>query len=294
MKKPYVVEAINFLHELDLLEAHLDEHYKFMDKIVVVESEVTYSGMKKPLLFQENKARFAKYPNVEHEILPVDKFEPIPKSYPKEEHKKWFDMRRHNREIQQRHIFAKYRKEGDYVCNSDTDEIWSSDHWGTVYDLMKEENCYIAPHIRRFFYFVDAVGGAQDHWRITKSTQDTHVRQRGTKRDGTPYDIGWHFTSMFKDPKDLWMKGVGLAQSIGFDGWTQVTSPEEIEAMLERGDVPYLRGQTLQKRKKVQQIDDLSWLPPFMRDNPHLWKWLPAKFREGKRVRSWKPGPSSN
>jgi len=30
--RPVVTEVINFLHELDLLEAHLDEHQHFIDK----------------------------------------------------------------------------------------------------------------------------------------------------------------------------------------------------------------------------------------------------------------------
>ena len=55
--KPVVTEVINFCHELDLLEAHLDEHQHFMDRIVVVESGATYSGMPKPLYFEQNKER---------------------------------------------------------------------------------------------------------------------------------------------------------------------------------------------------------------------------------------------
>ena len=89
-------EVINFLHELDLLEAHLEEHQHFIDRIIVVESETTYSGMKKPLYFEKNKERFARF-NIEHEVIPTEIFVPIPPSYGEDERKKWFDTRRNNR-----------------------------------------------------------------------------------------------------------------------------------------------------------------------------------------------------
>ena len=173
MDKPVVTEVINFLHELDLLEAHLEEHQHFMDRIIVVESEVTYSGMTKPLFFGENKERFARF-NVEHEVVPLDKFTPIPGNYPESEKKKWFDARRNNREAQQNYIFNKYKVDADYLCNTDADEIWSRDKWHYLYDMLKEEYCYIAPKTRRFMHFVDRVGSTQAPWRVTKTTQHTH------------------------------------------------------------------------------------------------------------------------
>lgn len=288
MKKPYVIEVINFLHELDLLEAHLDEHTQFIDRIVVIESKSTYSGLEKPLYFKENEARFRRF-NIEYEEFPTDKFVKIPDGYDDANRKQWFDARRNNREAQQKYIFAKYSKEGDYVCNSDVDEIWSVDAWDAAYDMMKDENCYIAPRVRRFMYYIDAIGRSQDYWRITKSTQSTHVRQRGTKRGATPVDIGWHFSSMYKDAWSIWMKGVGLAQSIGCLGWTKVPTPDEIEVMMEKGEIPFI-NQHISKVKRVMPVDDLSWLPPYMRDNPDLWRWLPEKYREGKPIAPWKAG----
>lgn len=283
--KPVVTEVINFTHELDLLEAHLDEHQHFIDRIVVVESGKTYSGMEKPLYFEENKERFSRF-NIEHEVVPSELHVPIPAKYGEDEKKRWFDERRNNRERQQKYIFNKYKKDCNYLCNTDVDEIWSRTTWNRVTDLMALDFCYIIPSVKRFFYFVDWGCSGSKNWRITRSDMETHVRQKGTKRGGT-MRVGWHFTSCFKDPVDLWMKGVGLAQSCGYLGWANVPDPDECAAMLADGTIPFVNQRITERLKTVMSKDDLDWLPPYMRNNPELWPWLDDRFREGLPVSDW-------
>jgi len=187
---PRVVEVINFLHELDLLEAHLDEHQHFIDKIVVVESKTTYSGMSKPLILHENLERFKKY-NFEYHEIPIDIFTLIPGHYDESERKKWYDARRNNREAQQAYMFAKFKHLGDYICNSDVDEIWSKETWeGGIHRCMEEDFAYIAPKMKTFFHYVDAPGSTRAHWRIAKSTMNSHVRQKGIKRGNSYGKVG--------------------------------------------------------------------------------------------------------
>lgn len=284
--RPVVTEAINFLHELDLLEVHLDEHCNFIDRIIVVESEVTYSGMYKPLYFEKNKERFKRF-NVEHEVIPKDMFVPIPASYGEEEGRKWFNARRNNRETQQRYIFSKYKVDSDYICNTDTDEVWSRDSWFIIKQLMKDkEYCYIAPLLCRLMFFMDYHAGNEDHWRIARSDMETHVRQKGFKRIRTP-ELGWHFNSIYKDPSDLWMKAVGLAQSLGYYGWAKVPSPEELSTTLNNGILPFLYITI--KPKKVMNKEDLSWAPLFIRNNPDKFPWLPDKYKANAKLAKWKP-----
>ncbi len=278
-----VTEVINFLHELDLLEAHLDEHQHFIDRIVIVESDKTYSGMAKPLYFEQNKERFARF-NIEHEVLSSALHTHIPPTYGEDDRKKWFDVRRQNREAQQRYIFKKYKKDCDYICNTDVDEIWSRDAWHRVLDCMNQNYCYILPGVRRFMYFMDYIGSEGSNWRITKSDQLTHVRQRGTKRGGV--SAGWHFTSCHLDPEGMWMKGVGLAQSIGCLGWANVPDPDACKRMIESGILPFLNQPIAPVQ--VMPLDDLSWLPPFMKDHSELWNWLPAERREGVPISNWR------
>ena len=281
---PKVVEVINFLHELDLLEAHIDEHQHFIDEIVVVESAHTYSGMPKLLYFNENKERFRKY-NVIHEILPVELHTPIPGSYPEEERKKWFDTRRNNREAQQACIFDKYKSHGDFVCNADCDEIWSRHHWNeSIVPRMEEGFKWIIPRVRYYAGFLDAPGSLRGHWRIASSDAPGHVRVKGIKRGYALGWSGWHFSNCYKQPKDLWLKGVGIAQSCGYLGWEHVPSPDVCAESLKSGVDPITKKPIA--RNKVSDLSDLSYLPEFMQKNKDMYPWLPFHLRVGKPL--WK------
>lgn len=286
MGKHVVTEVINLCHEVDLLEAHLDEHQHFIDRIVIVESEKTYTGMDKILYFEKNKERFARF-NIEHEVLPAEFHHSIPASYGQDEHRKWVTEAKNNRERQQRYIFKKYKKDCDYICNTDVDEIWSRTRWNLIEECMDKEWCYIVPSVRRFFYYIDYLGSNSHAWRITRSDQSTHHRQKGTKR-GSTMRVGWHFNSMFKDPYDLWMKCVGQSAETGHFGWSKVPDPDAIAAMLKRGIFPILNKDITKTSKKVMPLDDLSWLPPYMRENKDKWLWLPAHLREGRIISDWR------
>ncbi len=56
-----VYDCFLFFNELNLLEARLNILNDIVDKFVLVESTVTFSGNPKPLYFNENKQRFEKF-----------------------------------------------------------------------------------------------------------------------------------------------------------------------------------------------------------------------------------------
>ena len=59
MRKLY--DCFNFFNELDILELRLNILYDVVDFFVIVESDLTHSGQKKPFHFEENKHRFSKF-----------------------------------------------------------------------------------------------------------------------------------------------------------------------------------------------------------------------------------------
>jgi beta-1,4-mannosyl-glycoprotein beta-1,4-N-acetylglucosaminyltransferase len=59
--KPKIYDGFMFYNELELLEIRLNELDAVVDKFILVEADTTFSGKKKPLVFQENKERFAKF-----------------------------------------------------------------------------------------------------------------------------------------------------------------------------------------------------------------------------------------
>ncbi|CAK8563441.1 unnamed protein product [Lathyrus sativus] len=54
-----IFDAIIFSNELDLLEIRWHELYPYVTKFVILESNTTFTGIPKPLFFDENKERFA-------------------------------------------------------------------------------------------------------------------------------------------------------------------------------------------------------------------------------------------
>ncbi len=61
INKPYIYDCFPFCNELDQLEIRLNELDKEVDYFVLVEGTETHQGKPKPLYFNENKQRFAKF-----------------------------------------------------------------------------------------------------------------------------------------------------------------------------------------------------------------------------------------
>ncbi len=59
-------DVFRFFNELDLLELRLNILDAHVDYFVLVEATKTFSGLDKPLYYQENKERFAKW---NHKII---------------------------------------------------------------------------------------------------------------------------------------------------------------------------------------------------------------------------------
>ena len=56
-----IIDSFSFMNELTLLEIRMHELYPLVDYFVIVESETTFSGLTRELVFPNNKDRFKKY-----------------------------------------------------------------------------------------------------------------------------------------------------------------------------------------------------------------------------------------
>jgi len=54
-----VIDATLFTVELDMLEIRLEELWPYIDVFLIVEANITFTGLPKPLIFQEIQYRFA-------------------------------------------------------------------------------------------------------------------------------------------------------------------------------------------------------------------------------------------
>ena len=68
-----VIDAFPFNDELDMLELRLGQLDSVVDKFVLVETNLTYTGTPKPLYYQENKHLFERW---NHKIVAVDSHTP--------------------------------------------------------------------------------------------------------------------------------------------------------------------------------------------------------------------------
>ncbi len=59
--EPLVYDCFNFFNEFDLLEIRLNELDGVVDYFVLCESNVTHTGVPKPMHFKENEERFSKF-----------------------------------------------------------------------------------------------------------------------------------------------------------------------------------------------------------------------------------------
>jgi beta-1,4-mannosyl-glycoprotein beta-1,4-N-acetylglucosaminyltransferase len=56
-----IYDCFNFFNELDILELRLNILYDYVDYFVIVESDVTHSGVNKPFYYEDNKDRFKQF-----------------------------------------------------------------------------------------------------------------------------------------------------------------------------------------------------------------------------------------
>jgi beta-1,4-mannosyl-glycoprotein beta-1,4-N-acetylglucosaminyltransferase len=188
--KPKVFDCFSFYNELDLLEIRLNELDPFVDFFVLSEMRQTHSGKPKPLYFEENKERFAKFlPKIIH-VVPPD----IETNDP------WV------REHYQRD-YIKIALEGcqplDIIILSDLDEIprgskiaeykslWTEFFWQKQYSYYLNFEVGISPVAPGTFSRIT-------RWKNLKNegTTLTALRYKELADSFGILDGGWHFSWM--------------------------------------------------------------------------------------------------
>ena len=113
-----IYDSFLFFNEFDILDIRLHTLNHLVDKFILIESSVTHAKKNKPLFFEANKDRFAKFLHkIEHIIVPTLECTKININ----------GNLRHNIENYQRDYvnrwLRKFAKTGDIIIVSDLDEI---------------------------------------------------------------------------------------------------------------------------------------------------------------------------
>jgi beta-1,4-mannosyl-glycoprotein beta-1,4-N-acetylglucosaminyltransferase len=175
-------DCFTFFNELDLLEVRLETLAPHVDFFVLAESPITYRADPKPLYFEQNKERFAKFlPKIRHIIvddLPTEK---------------GFDQNWQRETLQRAALergLADARDE-DIIMLSDLDEIPSP---SKILEAIKLRGTLRVFHMRFFSYFANCeshpgnaywVGTGMTEYRLAKGRFEyvlkklpTHLRMR--------------------------------------------------------------------------------------------------------------------
>jgi beta-1,4-mannosyl-glycoprotein beta-1,4-N-acetylglucosaminyltransferase len=85
---PKLVDCFTFFNELTMLDFRLEYLAPHVDYFVIVEATRTFSGKSKPLFFQDNRERYARYWDKIVHVVVDDMPDPIPDVWQPEKHQR--------------------------------------------------------------------------------------------------------------------------------------------------------------------------------------------------------------
>ena len=233
-----LVDGFMFYNELDVLELRLTVLDKHVDRFVLVEAEVNHVGGAKPLFFEQNKERYAKWlPKIEHVIVKADE---APK-----------DTSPWSREKYQRECITRGLTgvpDGSIVMISDVDEIPDLD--GIPYE--KLPHLITSVHMWMFHYSFDYFFTGEPWFGTVITTVETlkkfgpnGLRDARWKFHAFQY-AGWHLSS-FGDEKHVLNKMRTFAHALDENEHKHLQTEENIKKWIEEGK--FVDGKTeLMKR----------------------------------------------
>ena len=203
--KPKIVDAFYFYNELDLLEIRLNILDPYVDLFILSEARYTFSGLEKPLYFQENKERYSKFLHkiVYNEVEEGDEQlwakAVLSPNVGRGEH--WWVREFYQKESIEKPI--KKLHPSDIIFLSDLDEIWNPQVLNGLHLL--EKYPALRPIQKAYHYYLNNasnqdIGGwtgtrvgtvetllkkGPNHFRTERETK-SHLLENG----------GWHFSNL--------------------------------------------------------------------------------------------------
>lgn len=279
-KSIHVYDAMHFFNELDLLELRLHILNNYVDYFVIVEATETFTGLPKPLWYEENKERFRKFwPKIIHYVIrdtPRDADDLRQRLY--DRHLSMLDREIiHNtltsdnvppgkvhwlKEFFQKESLKKTLvgvSDRDFVYVSDVDEIWNPD---APIDVARD-TLFKYQQVA-YYYFLN--NRSNDDWRTgwtgTVATQykniNYHCLNHLRTHTKNTYIIikngGWHFT--FQGGANQ------IRNKLASYGHKEFNTPE-IRSSLEQA---IATNQDYRGRKLKFTLDESS-LPKYLQEN---------------------------
>ncbi len=239
-----IYDLTQFNDELDMLEIRLNILDPYVDKFVIGESTQTFSGKPKPLYYQENKERFAKWSNkIIHVVIP----EMMNGIYERTAFQKDY-LRTALRDCQPE----------DVIYYGDCDEIW-------IPQIDEGK-------LRQLNYSYYLNNRSSEDWQGTNVCLYKNLKNLNELRADHSVVLergGWHFTNM--GGYDAIVKKVSEydhANEIPQD-WFKA----QLQERMDKGE-DYLARSHDWKGNPFKMWLDESQLPKYLLDNKSKWKHL--------------------
>lgn len=257
--KPKIYDCFPFFNEFDLLDIRLHELSDTVDEFVLVESTKTFSGKNKPLYFNDNKERFAKFlPKITH-IIQTDADEGT------DYQANWLREEGQRDKIMETLIVK--CKPNDIIISSDLDEIPRATAV-KEYVLKHAKNGIMIMNQKYSYYYLNNFttdckwqeGRIFPFWEAEKYTL-SKLRRGPTHHSLIPSleNAGWHF-SFLGNAEHIRHKIESFAHT-EFDK-DEIKSDDNIKRALETGADLFPRGNT-----KFNPVNVDGSFPAYVLDN---------------------------
>lgn len=187
------VDAFMFSGEVDLLDLRLKMLDEYVDRFVIGEAEITFSGHAKPLYFEREKDRYAQFLHKIEYVVVKNFYSPYVLNYMRSMHDMTvtsypFLMAFYQKEYLQAGM--QDLKDKDTVYYGDCDEIWTPQELHDTPKRLEQLSYSYALNMR-----------TSEQWKGTIITDYKHVKDFGLNqlRQRTVETLpngGWHFSNM--------------------------------------------------------------------------------------------------
>lgn len=221
-KGPLVWSVTPFFNELDILEARLREMARVVDRFIVIEAPVTQRGTPKPLYFEQNRSRFARWSTqLDHCVVDLPEG---PSNWARE---------RRQRDVSSEVLADLGAAPEDLVLSNDVDEIVRADRIPAILSATEKGPAILM--MTMYWYSLDWRDPVP--WLHPKAFRFGQVPTGASYSDvrHSPFPVvtnaGWHL-SWFGDRERMITKMQAVADDVNTE---QNRSLEHQDAMLGKG-----------------------------------------------------------
>ncbi|XP_027332537.1 beta-1,4-mannosyl-glycoprotein 4-beta-N-acetylglucosaminyltransferase [Abrus precatorius] len=268
-----IFDAIIFSNELDMLDIRWHELYPYVSKFVILESNTTFTGIPKPLLFSLNQARFTfAEQKIAHEIYPGKVA--VPGS-----HEDPFVLESNQRGAMNSLLHRAGISNGDILLMSDTDEIPS------LQTLKLLQWCDGIPPIMhlelRHYMYSFEFPVDYSSWRATAHIYGPRTTYRHSRQTNLILsDAGWHCSFCFRNLSEFVFKMTAYSHADRVKR-KSFLSHSRIQNIICKGDdlydmLPeeYSFQELIKKMGSIPRSASAVHLPAYLIENADKFKFL--------------------